>query len=454
MENKNTKVRNYILELLETGECSEGEQLPPARQIAADLNISLLTVQNAQETLVKEGLLQVVPRRGTYVNPNWRSRILQDNISFYIPWHQLPWGECFRRLAERHLPHLRFSLKQPHSIFEIVTTAQVQTAHAQYLDLEPFLKRCYPDRSVFHQAPLKSFRCGGRLPGIPFLFSPRVLFFNPQMLREADCPVPPPDWEWDDFLNLIRRLLKHFPPEQVFFWYPSYYQWMNFVLRAGGRLIDPSAEDPVRIDSPATRRGLRLFRELRRELGLNGGSAIRKTEGAFEHGEVALAIDARQMVGRLKRLGRKEWDVLPLPHIPGGCDTSMQATELLCVRRECVDLDAAEELIRILLSEEFQDHLAELKYAIPLRKSSQELSLSKDDPRDCLFAREAAVVQAQYHLDSAELFQLVSSGISELLCGDEDIDTATAELGGMVRLYSKINRKIALGQRRNYSLAI
>ena len=63
-------------------------------------------------------------------------------------------------------------------------------------------------------------------------------------------------------------------------------------------------------------------------------------------------------------------------------------------------------------------------------------------------------MQAQYHLDSAELFQLVSSGISELLCGDEDIDTATAELGGMVRLYSKINRKIALGQRRNYSLAI
>ena len=424
MENKNTKVRNYILELLETGECSEGEQLPPARQIAADLNISLLTVQNAQETLVKEGLLQVVPRRGTYVNPNWRSRILQDNISFYIPWRQLPWGEYFRQLAERHLPHLRFSLKQPHSIFEIVTTAQVQTAHAQYLDLEPFLKRCYPDRSVFHQAPLKSFRCGGRLPGIPFLFSPRVLFFNPQMLREADCPVPPPDW------------------------------WMNFVLRAGGRLIDPSAEDPVKIDSPATRRGLRLFRELRRELGLNGGTAIRKAEGAFERGEVALAIDARQMVGRLKRLGRKEWDVLPLPHIPGGCDTSMQATELLCVRRECVDLDAAEELIRILLSEEFQDHLAELKYAIPLRKSSQELSLSKDDPRDCLFAREAAVVQAQYHLDSAELFQLVSSGISELLCGDEDIDTATAELGGMVRLYSKINRKIALGQRRNYSLAI
>lgn len=453
MEDKNTKVRNYILELLESGQCLAGEKLPGARQIATKLKISLLTVQNALETLVKDDLLRVVPRQGTYADMDWRNRILQDNVSFYIPWHQLPWGEYFRKKTGEILPHLHFTEKHPHSIFEIVTTAEVQSNHEQYLDLEPFLNRCFPERSIFYDAPLKSFCHRGKLAGIPILFSPRVMFFNPQILNACGCRIPSADWTWDSFIQLVRQLRGKLPAEQVFTWYPSYYLWMNFVLRAGGTLIDPAAKDPVRIDSPATRRGLSLFRELRHELGING-SPVRKGTTSFENGNVAFSVDARQMVGRLKRRGIEGWDILPLPQIPGGYNTSMQATELLCIRKECVDLEAAEQLIRLLLSEDFQNHLAELKYAIPLRKSSAKLSLPENDPRNHLFAQEAAVVQSQYHLDSVDLFKLVSDGISELLCGDEDIDRGTAELADMVRLYLKINRKIAAGQARKYSQAV
>ncbi len=423
MKNKNTIIRNHVLGLMESGHCSGGEKIPAARDLAVHLGISLLTVQNALETMNKEGLLKVVPRQGTYVSEEWTNRILQSSISSYMVWKRLPWGEFFLKNIPDMVPQLHTSTRMPHGVFEVVPTSTVLMNQDQYLDLEPLLDRCFPVRSDFHTEQFDSFRCKGRLVGLPFLFSPRVMLYNPRILKENGCPVPSSDYTWDDFLKCIRLLKKKLPAENIFIWNTGYYNWMTCVLRAGGSLIEPSAEDPVKIDSPATRRGLKLFRDLRYALGVRKSSHNER----FEEGEVAFAIGARQVVGRLKQNGVHDWNVLPLPRIPGGCDTSLQATELLCVRKECVDMECAEALIRFFLSEAFQKHLAELKYAIPIRKSVLQPS---NDPRDILFEREVLKVHSRHHLDSPELFQLVCDGIDDLLTGDADIDEGTAELAG------------------------
>ena len=88
MENKNMQVRNHVLDLLESGSLSGQGKLPGARELAARLGISLLTVQNALETLVNEGVLRVIPRQGTFADPAWENRILQSNVSFYMPEKQ------------------------------------------------------------------------------------------------------------------------------------------------------------------------------------------------------------------------------------------------------------------------------------------------------------------------------------------------------------------------------
>ena len=155
--------------------------------------------------------------------------------------------------------------------------------------------------------------------------------------------MPDDDWQWDDFLTCIRILRRHYPGSAIFAWNTSYHLWMNIVLRAGGGLIDPANADPVQIDSEKTRLGLRLFRDLRHELF--AAEVHNSPEPfAFEHGKLAFMVDARQAVGRLQRTGMKDWTVVPLPHIPGGRDVSMQATELLCVRRECVTVFRSAEV--------------------------------------------------------------------------------------------------------------
>jgi len=446
VENKNMQVRNHVLDLLESGSLSGQGKLPGARELAARLGISLLTVQNALETLVNEGVLRVIPRQGTFTDPAWENRILQSNVSFYMPEKHLPWSFRFGEIVAEHLPQLHLTHRMRNGIFEIRPTLDVQTRHKEYLDAEPFFRKCCPNPGEFFDTPVQAFYYGKKLAGIPILFSPRVLFVNLKMLEQAGCPVPEPDWMWDDFLECIRILLKTFAPECVFHWSPAYFLWMNFVLRAGGALIDPSAPDPVLIDSEKTRLGLQLFRDLRRILEKNG-SYHPQGIYAFEHGTLAFMVDARQAVGRLLKTGMDGWTTLPLPHIPGGCDTTIQATELLCIRKECVNLDTAEQLVNLLLSEEFQDHIADLGYGIPLRKSSAERSLATSLPGNDLFRTEVKNMCSRYYLDSEELAALVSTGIGELLTGNQDIDQGTSELAELVRSYFRIQRKTADAKR-------
>ncbi|MDK6804418.1 GntR family transcriptional regulator [Aerococcus sp. UMB7834] len=50
-----------------SGELQEEEQLPPLRQLAKDLEVSVITVKKAYEKLEQEHFLMTVPYQGTYV---------------------------------------------------------------------------------------------------------------------------------------------------------------------------------------------------------------------------------------------------------------------------------------------------------------------------------------------------------------------------------------------------
>ena len=54
---------------------------------------------------------------------------------------------------------------------------------------------------------------------------------------------------------------------------------------------------------------------------------------------------------------------------------------------------------------------------------------------------------SRYYLDSEELAALVSTGIGELLTGNQDIDQGTSELAELVRSYFRIQRKTADAKR-------
>ena len=108
---------------------------------------------------------------------------------------------------------------------------------------------------------------------IPFIFSPRVMFCNPQLLKESGLEVPSEEWTSDDFLHLLGRLSRKVSKERLLNYSAGAFFWMNFVFRSGGTLIDPFAENPVQIDSPETVRGIEQVRKLRNVLSAEKAAA-------------------------------------------------------------------------------------------------------------------------------------------------------------------------------------
>jgi ABC-type glycerol-3-phosphate transport system substrate-binding protein len=439
MEDNAGKVRNYILDSLENGELKEGEKLPGARVLASLLKAPFVKVQQALDQLTREGILETEPRKGTYVQAEWRDRILQSNFTAFKPAEGLPWLPLLGKIFAERLPHLRIRNQFKRSVFELRTTVTVQSESRDYLDLAPIFDKCHPDKSVFFSHPFKTFYINGKLPGIPFIFSPRVMFYNGSMFERAGQPPPKAGWTWDDFLSSVRALRRTFPPEAVFGWGSTISAWINFVFRAGGALMDPDAEDMVKIDHPKTQRGLELYAALKKELGYSPGKTPEHTE-RFCRGGLALLPGPREIMPFVRRSNPDGWGTVPLPLIDGGREISAQATDLICVRKSCTDAGAAAEFVKVMLSEEVQDFIGAEAYGIPIRKLSAFKSINIEDTRDALFLTEASKTSAQYNIDSPELCAMISDGISGMLDNDEDIKTATGKLADAVRTFLRIKK--------------
>ena len=288
--NKTSQIRSHILDQLEVGTLKAGEQLPGSRELAEQLGVSFLKVQQAIEGLCRDGILLAINRRGTYVQKNWHDCVLPENISIFRMRDEFPWLPGIRKIIEGHMPGVRFTGAFPVGAMELKTTYHVQSHWEQYQDLTELLEECYPDLDDFFDQPFEAGRIGGKLVGIPFIFSPRVVFFNPTLFKQANCPLPESDWTWEQFLDTVEQLGQTLPAEQIINWHFEPFFWMNFVMRAGGRLIRSGVSNPVEIDSSQTRQGLRYFRELGQALGCKEvGSTVRD----FKLGKSAMYISER-----------------------------------------------------------------------------------------------------------------------------------------------------------------
>ena len=61
------QIREQIKNKIVSNELKTGELLPSIRNLAKDLRISVITTKNAYEELEREGYVETIPGKGTYV---------------------------------------------------------------------------------------------------------------------------------------------------------------------------------------------------------------------------------------------------------------------------------------------------------------------------------------------------------------------------------------------------
>lgn len=419
-------VRKYVLEHLENGSFSSGMRLPGFRKIAGELNISGPIVQKALDTLVNEGILRAAPRSGLYVEPEWQRRPIRGSLRVFPTRHPILWLEKFRSEMERTQPRLHVSTRFQECPLEITTTVFAQSRHAEFIDLMPVVKECFPDLRPFYAEQLRPFTSGGRLTALPFVFSPRLLALNAKMLREAGCAVPGPDWTIADLSKLIARLRKKFPRERILSRRTVWFFWINFLLSCGGSLFDPKDPLAIAFDSPEALEGFRIARELCLPAG---AEEIPLTESAI------MIID-RQTRCRIRKDMRGEWLYLPIPgSTPERTGISMQATELFAVRSTNLDRDLIAPIVRFLWSEEFQDHLAALGYGIPIRRSSAARSFAAGTSPDLLFWKYCPQIRSDYQIPDPDLMLFICNGVEQILSGPGSLEKEIGDLAFAIRKY-------------------
>lgn len=421
-------VRKYVLDRLEDGSFTSGMRLPGSRKISEELNISRPVVQSALDTLVNEGILKAAQRSGLYVEPEWSQRQIRSSLRVFKSEKPLPWLELFRSELGGQLPELHISTKFRRCPLEIITTAGAQSRHDEFVNLMPILRECYPDLSPFSAEQLQPFTRNGRLTALPFVFSPRLIACSRKMLREAGCAEPSPGWVIADLMNLIAGLRRKFPPERIFSSHTVLTFWINFILSCGSSLFDPENSGLVQFDSAEALDGFRVARALR------GPGKVREIPPQ----ECAIMIIDRQTYRRIQDGMKDEWLFLPVPgNVPERTGISMQATELFAVRRGSMDQSLISPIIRFLWSEKFQDHLAELRYGIPIRKSSALRSFAENREPDSLFKRYCPQIRNDYQMHDPDLNALISNGIDQILSGEGALEKEIADLAYVVRRYMK-----------------
>lgn len=75
------QVLGQIKNLILRGELAAGELLPSIRVMAKELKISIITVKRAYEELEKEGFVQTLPGKGTYVSTANTERLKEAQMS-------------------------------------------------------------------------------------------------------------------------------------------------------------------------------------------------------------------------------------------------------------------------------------------------------------------------------------------------------------------------------------
>jgi GntR family transcriptional regulator len=74
------QIKNQLIEQILKGELKEGTKLPSIRQLAKDLQISVITTKRAYEELEREGYIHSVPGKGSYVSLNEKELLKQKQM--------------------------------------------------------------------------------------------------------------------------------------------------------------------------------------------------------------------------------------------------------------------------------------------------------------------------------------------------------------------------------------
>lgn len=241
------------------------------------------------------------------------------------------------------------------------------------------------DEDDFAAAALDAFRYDGdQLACMPQNVSSLAVYYNADLFRKADLPVPRAGWTWDDFLRAAERLTG--ADAYGVGVEPSLIRLAPFVWSRGGDVVDDdTAPTRLTLETGPAREALDWFLDLSLTHGVVPPDAAERSQDAesrFLTGRLGMYLDSRKAVPSLRTIDDFAWDVAPLPVAPGGEPATILHGDAYCMAAAAPHHEAAWKLIEFAMSRQGQTILADSGRTVPSRLEVAEspVFLEPDQP--------------------------------------------------------------------------
>ncbi len=247
------------------------------------------------------------------------------------------------------------------------------------------------NREDYFDMAMKHVSFEGQQLGLPFLFSPVMLFYNKTAFEEVGAKLPEPGWTYDDFLEAAIKLTRDTTGNgrTDFFGVVNVaWSWEDWVWREGG---DPFTEDMSRctIDTPEAIRGLQYIQDLIITHKVAPSPADTKAlsdRERFRNGNAGMVFSTRFQRARFLELKDFKWDVAPIPANPKtGLTTTTIYVDSISLAKHGKNKKLGWELMKFLVSEEMAREYLKVGTGLPGLKHVAREGIDPNIPGDKYF---------------------------------------------------------------------
>ena len=187
--------------------------------------------------------------------------------------------------------------------------------------LDPFIAKDHLSLTQFNSVEMATCTWQGKVQGLPFDWSINGLYFNKDMFKAANVPLPPADgdWTWDDLLNTAQHFVKSENGKQVqwgFDGLPNLPAAFGALEGNGGAIFSSDLKQAL-INNAQNIATLEFFRDLVRKwhVAPGAGDLPKGVSNGFVGNLVAMQAQGSWLVESMRtQIGtRFAWDIAPVP---------------------------------------------------------------------------------------------------------------------------------------------
>ncbi|HEV8634040.1 MAG TPA: sugar ABC transporter substrate-binding protein [Chloroflexota bacterium] len=193
--------------------------------------------------------------------------------------------------------------------------------------LDDYIKSDKYDIEAFLPQAVELNRWDGKLWAIPRDYGNQNVYYNIDLFKKANVPLPPADWEdkswtFETYLDTARKLTV-VEGGRTTQWgilvNPGWRPWASFVYSNGGTVVNRDQRGVATdfsIAEPAAVEGLQFLQDVMHKHKVSptpDAFADMGMQGFFGTGKVGMVVDNPTSAAAYRRFQNIQWDVAPLP---------------------------------------------------------------------------------------------------------------------------------------------